>query len=162
MNRASRKRPKAPYTHVVSACLAGFNCTYKGKNKLNAAVRRLVERGSAIPVCPEVLGGLPIPRENSEIVGGDGSDVLAGRAKVITASGKDVTRRYTEGSRTILSLAKRLGIKKAVLKANSPACGCGRIYDGSFRKALKKGNGVLASLLRRHGIQISTEKGRRP
>lgn len=147
---------------IVSACLAGFNCTYKGKNKLKPAVRRLVERGDAIPVCPEVLGGLPIPRENSEITGGDGSDVLSGRAKVITASGRDVSRMYKEGSLVILSLAKRLGIKKAVLKANSPACGYGRIYDGKFRKVLKKGDGVLASLLRRHGVKISTEKGRLP
>ncbi|MBN1526669.1 MAG: DUF523 domain-containing protein [Candidatus Omnitrophica bacterium] len=162
MNRAQRKRPKAPHTHVVSACLAGLNCTYKGKNKLDPSVRLLVEWGGAIPVCPEVLGGLPIPRENSEISGGDGSDVLAGRAKVMTPSGRDVTRHYKEGSRAILSLAKRLGIKKAVLKANSPACGYGRIYDGSFKRALKKGDGVLAALLRRHGIKISTEKGKRP
>jgi len=148
-------RPK----YVVSACLAGVACTYKGKDKLRLPIKRLVDEGLAIPACPEVMGGLPIPRENSEIVGGDGADVLRKAASVLTSTGIDISKNYIKGARKILSLAKRYKINKAILKSNSPACGYGHIYDGTFRKALKRGNGVLAELLHQNGIQVITEKG---
>lgn len=158
MNRpASRFRPK-PLTYIVSACLAGVACTYKGQHKLRRPIRKLVDDGSAIAACPEVMGGLPIPRENSEIVGGDGRDVLAGKAKIITISGIDISKNYIRGSRAILKLAKSSRIKKAILKANSPACGFGHIYDGTFRRKLKKGSGVLAALLRQNGLRITNER----
>lgn len=155
--RSNRPRdPRALF--LVSACLAGINCTYKGGNKSDPVVKKLTDAGMAIPVCPEVMGGLTTPRENAEIAGGDGSSVLEGRARVISSSGKDLSAKYISGSITILDIAKRRGIHRAILKSKSPACGSGDIYDGTFRKALKRGNGVLTSLLITNGIKILTEK----
>jgi len=139
---------------LVSACLAGIDCTYEGRNNLNPVIKKMIEDSIAIPVCPEVLGGLGIPRENSEIIGGDGSDVLKGKAAVITISGKDVTRNFIKGAKAVLAIAKKYRIKKAILKPNSPACGLRRIYDGTFAKRLKNGSGVAASLLRKKGIKV--------
>jgi uncharacterized protein YbbK (DUF523 family) len=143
---------------IVSACLAGINCTYNGKNKLRHGIRKLVLEGSAIPVCPEVFGGSPIPREACEISSGDGERVLAKKAKVRTVSGKDVTPALISGARKTLLLAKRLGIKKAILKSKSPSCGRGVIYDGTFTGILKKGNGVTTELLLKYNIKIYNEK----
>lgn len=139
-----KKRPE----FIVSACLAGIDCTYKGKNNLIAPIRQLVLSSRAIAVCPEVLGGLSIPRDNAEILDG----------KVITRSGKDITSNYIAGARIALRLAKRYHIKKAILKSNSPSCGYGRIYDGTFSDTLIKGDGIMAGLLGRHRIRVITEK----
>ena len=139
---------------LISACLAGIDCTYKGKNKLKPSIKKMADNGIAIPVCPEVMGGLGIPRENSEIVGGNGMDVLKGRARVITISGKDVTEIYIKGAKAVLSIARKYSVRKAVLKSKSPACGVGRIYDGSFTKKLKNGSGVTASLLYQKGVKV--------
>lgn len=112
-----------------------------------------------ITVCPEILGGLGIPRENSEIAGGDGTDVLTGDAAVITISGRDVTKNFVKGANAALSIAKKYRVRKAILKSKSPACGSGKIYDGTFCGRLKAGKGVLASLLIRNGIRVYTENG---
>ncbi len=143
---------------IVSACLAGINCTHNGKNKLNFHIRELVENGRGVAVCPEVLGGSSVPRERCEISGGDGARVLAKRATVKTPSGKDITGTMVSGARKTLAIAKRLGIKRAVLKSKSPSCGCGMIYDGTFKGKLRKGDGVTAALLLKHGIKIYNEK----
>jgi uncharacterized protein YbbK (DUF523 family) len=140
---------------LVSACLAGCNCTYEGKNKLKSSVKNKVDSGHALPVCPEVMGGLSIPRENSEIAGGDGGDVLRKKARVLSVSGKDITPNYLLGAKRVLRLAVKHKVRKAILKSKSPACGSGRIYDGAFRRKLKKGDGVLTALLRQHGIKVS-------
>jgi len=154
----NRKPPAKPSrAFIVSACLAGVNCTYRGKNKLRKQLRLLVAERRAIAACPEVMGGLAIPRENSEIQGGAGPDVLTGKAVVVTRSGKDVSANYVRGSRRILAIARKYDIRKAILKSKSPACGCGMIYDGTFRGTLKKGDGVLAALLRKNGIAVYTE-----
>lgn len=148
---------------IVSACLAGIDCTFRGGNKRLPAVSRLVRNGSALPVCPEVMGGLATPRENAEIVGGGGEEVLAGAARVVSISGRDLTRHYLRGAAMALAIARRAGITRAILKSKSPACGCGRIYDGTFREFLTAGNGVLAALLLRHGFTVLTERDiRRP
>ena len=151
------KASKTSYQLLVSACLAGYNCTYKGKNKLKISVKKLVNSGKALPVCPEVMGGLTTPRENSEIAGGDGGDVLRKKARVLGASGKDLTSNYLRGAKRVLCLATKHKIRKVILKSKSPACGRGRIYDGSFRHKLKAGDGVLTALLRKHGIKVYTE-----
>jgi uncharacterized protein YbbK (DUF523 family) len=143
---------------IVSACLAGINCTYNGKNKLNPHIRALIKNGLAVPVCPEVLGGSGVPRERCEISGGDGERVLAKKAAVITLSGKDITPRMISGARKTLAIAKTLGIERAILKSRSPSCGCGVIYDGTFKGNLKKGDGVTAALLLKNGITIFNEK----
>lgn len=99
-----------------------------------------------------------MPRERCEISGGDGARVLAKRATVKTLSGKDITGTMVSGARKTLAIAKRLGIKRAVLKSKSPSCGCGMIYDGTFKGKLRKGDGVTAALLLKHGIKIYNEK----
>lgn len=154
------KRDAPTYTYLVSACLAGIRCTYNGGHKLTRKIRRLAEEAQALPVCPELLGGSSIPRPSSEIRGGDGQDVLKGRAKVVTHSGKDISRVFIKGAARTLGLAKKYGIRKAVLKSKSPSCGVGRIYDGTFSRRLKKGDGVTAALLRRNKIAVFTEKAK--
>lgn len=143
---------------LASACLAGVNCTFRGTNNLEGKIKKLVDRGSIIALCPEVLGKLGIPRENIEIVGGDGSDLLDGKARAISASGKDVTQNLIDGAKSVLNIVNTFGIKEAVLKSNSPTCGSGSIYDGNFCKKLIPGDGVLAALLKRNGIKVVTEK----
>ena len=117
---------------LVSACLLGIKCNFEG----NAwAVPELVEefrKGGLFPVCPEVLGGLPIPRTPAEIQGGEGIDVIDGKARVITEKGADVTAAFLEGARDVLALASTIGAREALLTERSPSCGCGMIFDGSF------------------------------
>lgn len=152
---------RAEYIYLVSACLAGIDCTYNGKNRLNYDIKKLVEKGIALSVCPEVLGGASVPREICEISGGDGGDVLDKAAKVRTVSGKDITKKLISGARKTLVLAKSYGIKKAILKSRSPSCGMGMIYDGTFTCKLKRGDGVTTALLRGHNIKIYNEKEKR-
>lgn len=144
--------------YLVSACLTGINCTFRKTNNLNKKVKKLVDEGAAIALCPEVFGSLGVPRENIELVGGDGNDVLDGKARAITTSGNDVTKDLIEGAGKVLNLVKKYNIKEAMLKSNSPTCGSGQIYDGTFTKTLRVGDGVLAALLKRNGIKVITEK----
>ena len=141
---------------LISGCLCGNNPSYNGTIKANAKLRKLVEQGKAIPVCPELLGGLSRPRERSEIYGGTGEQVLLGKCAVITESGKDVTKNFIRGAKKALLIAKKNGIKKAVLKAHSPACGSGLIYDGTFTGRLIKGDGVASALLKKNNIGVSS------
>lgn len=142
---------------LVSACLAGINTTFRGTNNLDERIKDMVDKEKAVAFCPEVMGRLGVPRENIELVGGDGSDVLDGKARAITASGRDVTKDVITGASYVLDMARKYGIKEAILKSNSPTCGAGHIYDGTFSKNLRKGDGVLAALLKRNGIKVTTE-----
>ena len=142
---------------LVSACLAGRACRFDGSANTEDAVTRLVAEGRAVLVCPEDEGGLGTPRPPAEIVGGDGSDVLDGRARVVTKHGRDVTEEYVRGAELALGAATRAGARTAILKARSPSCGRDRIYDGTHTRTLKDGDGVTAALLRRNGIQVFTE-----
>lgn len=132
---------------LVSACLLGVRCRYDGKSKPHPAVERLMERHTLIPVCGEILGGLPTPCVSAERQG----------ARVVTADGRDVTAAYRRGAEEVLRLAKRYGCKAAILKERSPSCGSGRIYDGTFTGTLTDGWGVTAELLRDHGICVIGE-----
>jgi uncharacterized protein YbbK (DUF523 family) len=114
----------------------------------------MVAEGHAVAICPEVAGGLPIPRLPAEIQGGDGRDVLEGRAKVVRQDGVDITEAFIKGAHQALSLARKVGAKKAILKARSPSCGVTFIHDGSFTGALREGMGVAAALLKREGIEL--------
>jgi uncharacterized protein YbbK (DUF523 family) len=143
---------------MVSACLVGINCRYDGKSSLNPKVFEKFRKGDLIPVCPEQLGGLTTPREPSEIAGGTGEDVLKGKTKVVTGSGRDVTKNFVRGAEETLMIAKSLGIREAVLKSYSASCGCSRIYDGTFSGKRKKGEGVTAAILRKNGVKVITEK----
>lgn len=142
---------------LVSACLAGRACRFDASAGYDDDVARLVAEGRAVLVCPEVDGGLGTPRPPAEIRGGDGHDVLDGRARVVTEQGEDVTEQYLEGARRALLRARQMGATRAILKARSPSCGTGAIYDGSFSRALVTGDGVTAALLQRAGIEVVTE-----
>ncbi len=141
----------------LSACLTGVNCTYNGKNKLHPVFFQMQAKGEAVSACPEVLGGLEIPHSPSEIVGGDGRDVLEGDARVVSFEGKDVTDFFLKGAERVLNLVRLQGIKKAVLKSKSPSCGCGQVYDGSFSDSLMPGDGVTAALLKMNGIEVVSD-----
>jgi len=137
---------------LVSACLAGIDCAWDGKNRAALEIRELVDKKLAIAICPEVLGGRAIPRTRTEIKDGSGDDVLNGKAKVYDESGRDVTDEFLKGAYAALEIAKKYHLKKAILKSKSPSCGIGKIYDGSFEGDLVDGDGVTAALLKREGI----------
>ncbi len=143
---------------LVSACLAGRECAYDGSARPDDAILELVRQGRAVLVCPEEEGGLGTPRPAAEIGSASGEDVLDGRARVVTDAGVDVTDEYLEGARLAVARAKDYGCATAVLKARSPACGCGAIYDGTFSKTLREGDGVAAAALKRAGVEILTDE----
>jgi len=142
---------------AVSACLAGDNCTHRGTNNIIPRIKELADRGGAVKICPEVLGGLDTPRKRAEIVGGDGSGVLRGEARVLGEGGGDVTKAFLRGAQLSYEAAGGRGIECAVFKSKSPSCGCGRIYDGTFSNRLRKGDGVTAALFKQNGIKIVSE-----
>ena len=133
---------------LISACLVGDNCKYNGGNNLNPQIEALLEKYELIPFCPEVEGGLPIPRNPSEIKGD----------RVVMNNDKDVTREYELGARKALMLCLYLKIKIAVLKERSPSCGTHQIHDGSFSNKLIDGMGVTARLLKENGIKVYSEE----
>lgn len=135
-------------TVLVSACLLGVCCRYDGESKPDPRVIQLRDKFLLIPICPEVDGGLPTPRTPSERVGG----------RVLMKDGKDVTENYLAGAKEALRLAGQYGCSSAILKARSPSCGSGRIYDGSFTGKLISGDGVAAGLLKSQGIAVYTEE----
>lgn len=133
---------------AVSACLLGEKCRYDGKSNQNERVIALGKKALLVPVCPEVAGGLPTPRPCAEIKDG----------RVVTQDGSDVTQQFEAGAMACLGCAKAQGCRAAVLKARSPSCGAGEIYDGSFSHSVIKGNGVFAGLLEKAGIRVFTEE----
>lgn len=133
---------------LVSACLLGADCKYSGGNNLCPAVLALRERYHLVPVCPEQLGGLPTPREPAERCGG----------RVVTKSGRDVTAAFRKGAEQALFLARSLGCRRAILKARSPSCGKGPIYDGSFTGTLAPAAGLAAERLAEQGIRVFSEE----
>lgn len=149
--------------YLVSACLLGIPTAYDGEAHLYRELRVLVARalsarGYVVPVCPEMAGGLETPRPPAEIVGGDGNDVLDGRARVLTIAGKDVTAAYLDGAEYALEVAQRCGVTAAILKQRSPSCGSDYIYDGTYTGQLRAGPGVTTALLRRHGVIVWSEE----
>ncbi len=133
---------------LVSACLLGCSCRYDGRSKPNAGVLALMDKHTLIPVCPEQLGGLPTPRPPAERKAGG----------VFTQSGVDVTEPYARGGEEAVRLARLYGCEGAILKARSPACGKGRIYDGTFTGTLLEGHGVAAQALLEAGFWVVTEE----
>ena len=150
--------PKKTTLLLVSACLVGIPCRYDGGSCPHDRLQALAAQGDVLPICPEVSGGLPTPRPPAEIRGGDGGDVLEGRAQVVNIKGKDVTAEFLAGAEKALRIAQRWSIKEAVLKARSPSCGVGQIHDGSFSGRLVEGDGVTAALLKREGIIVKNEE----
>ena len=134
---------------LVSACLMGQAVRYDGSDKKShhRIVQRWMSEGRIVSVCPEVAGGLPIPRPAAEIVGGAGWSVLAGSAKVMDATAHDVSSAFVQGAQQALAVAMEKGIRIAVLKEGSPSCGSSFIYDGTFSGNKLADMGVTAALL---------------
>lgn len=139
---------------IVSGCLLGHNCKYNGGNNKNDGVIEFCKTHKYIVVCPERAGNLPCPRPPAEKVG----------SRILNKNGEDVTEEFLKGARISLNIcldmARMTGekIEGAILKANSPSCGKGTIYDGTFSGKLTEGNGVFASMVAAEGIEVITEK----
>lgn len=133
---------------LVSACLAGVECRYNASSYAIPQIVEMVKKGKAIPICPEILAGLSIPRPPAEQQNG----------KIISAQGDDQTSDYLLGSTIALKIALLIHCEKAILKSNSPTCGCGVIYDGTFSGRRISGDGIFSKLLKENGIEVCTEE----
>ena len=129
---------------LVSSCLLGDNCKYNGGNNYCKAIVEYLKGKEYVKACPECLGGLNTPRSPSEIVG----------EKVINKAGIDVTKEFNEGALKTLDIALAENVDFAILKSNSPSCGCGMIYDGTFSNKLTNGDGITTRLLKENGIEV--------
>lgn len=132
---------------LISACLTGCRCRYDGKNKNRRDISILAQKYNLFPVCPEVDGGLPVPREPSEISGD----------RVMNKKGEDVTDAFVRGALAALECARANNCRAAILKARSPSCGRDEIYDGTFTSTLILGDGILVRMLKEEGIAVYTE-----
>ena len=129
---------------LISACLLGENCKYNGKNNYSESVAKYLEGHEVIPVCPEVLGGLPTPRDPSEIVDG----------VVTNCKGVNGDMQFWKGAKEAFRIAEENSIDLAILQSRSPSCGVRQIYDGSFTGKLIPGQGVFAQLLEKNGFRV--------
>jgi len=141
-------RPDDRPALLVSACLLGTRCNHEAGHSRRAAVEALADAHRLVPVCPEVCGGLPTPRPAAERVGD----------RVVNVDGMDVTAAYQRGARAAVELALAVGARRAVLKARSPSCGAHQVYDGSFSRTLRDGEGVTAAALRAAGVEVLSEE----
>lgn len=136
---------------LVSRCLLGDPVRFDGQGKLlqDPLLRQWQQQGRIIGICPECAGGLPIPRPPAE---------LQWDGRVIDRLGQDVTTEFMAGANVALALCRQYEIRYALLKANSPSCGAGLVYNGAFDGTLVPGEGVTAALLSQHGVQVFTEQ----
>ncbi len=142
----------------ISACLLGMPCRYDGGSKPLPDLVKLINKNQIIiPFCPEIQGGLVIPRLPAEIIDGDGTMALKGKARVVNEKGEDYTEQFLNGAKAVLKMANDLKPKLIILKSKSPSCGMGKIYDGSFSGSLKQGDGVTAALLKQANFKVCTE-----
>jgi len=141
---------------LVSACLLGSPVRYDGAAKPldQISLHAMVTAGRVIGFCPEVAGGLAVPRKPAEIQSGNGDDVVEGRSRVVTIDGDDVTDYFLSGAKQALELCRQHDISVAVLTECSPSCGSSQIYDGNFDRNAIAGSGVTAALLQRNGIRV--------
>ncbi len=138
--------------YLISACLLGVNCRYNGTSSRIEELENLIDPGRLIPICPEVLGGLETPREPCEIM-----TQANGGIKVMSKCGLDCTSEFQNGAQKVLEIAKVCQVKKVILKANSPSCGSGYIYDGTFSSKLIEGDGLTSKLLLENDIKVYNE-----
>lgn len=129
---------------AVSACLLGAITKYNGGNNYSSKLEKLLKGHEVISLCPEVMGGLPTPRDPAEIVAG----------KVLTKEGRSVDKEFRRGAEKSLDIVNESGVELAILKSKSPSCGVGQIYDGSFSGRLVDGDGIFARLLKKEGIRV--------
>lgn len=155
----------------MSSCLVGRPVRYDGAAKpvTDALFERWRAEGRLVPVCPEIAGGLPVPRPPAEITPADASPgttgavpdaepaLLAPGARIMTESGQDVTDEFVRGAHVALETARRAGVRIAILKESSPSCGSRRVHDGTFSGTKVPGMGVTAALLTSAGIRVFSE-----
>jgi uncharacterized protein YbbK (DUF523 family) len=144
---------------LVSACLLGEEVRYNGRDATSRSpiLATWLSDGRVVPFCPEVAGGLSVPRPAAEIQGFNGDSVLQGTGQVVTHTSVDVTDAFLRGAQLALEAARAQNVRLAVLKEGSPSCGSGFIYDGSFSGQRKAGYGVTTALLERHGVRVFSE-----
>ncbi|MGO3727666.1 MAG: DUF523 domain-containing protein [Enterococcus viikkiensis] len=142
----------------ISACLGGIACRYDGQSNTIPELRQLVDDGLAIMICPEVLGGLPVPRRPAEIQQGDGFDVWRNQARVVDTDGEDVTELFKQGAVKAYNEIEKLQINGLILKERSPSCGSGLIYDGSFSGNRIAGVGVATAYFIQQGLKVYSEE----
>ncbi len=144
---------------LISACLLGQPLRYDGSalRQQDARIARWQAQGRLVPICPEVAGGLPVPRPPAEIQQGSGVDVLTGRTRVISVAGDDVSDAFVHGAERALALCREHGIRVAILTESSPSCGSSRVNDGSFSGAKVPGVGVTTAMLRAAGIEVFSQ-----
>ncbi len=149
---AGAPRPR----YVVSGCLAGIACRYDGGSNPCPQVMRLVAAGLAVPLCPESLSGLPVPRPPCEhcAPGRGEHDAI----RVLSRDGRDLTAAFLRGAERAFRAASAVGCREAILKSRSPSCGVGQVYDGTFSRSLRPGDGLWARLLREAGFTLWTEE----
>lgn len=135
-------------TCLVSACLAGERCRYDGGDNLHPRIQEMLLGGEALPVCPEVSGGLGVPRLPCE----------KRQGQIVDTAGEDCAAIFLKGAQHAWMLAHTFGIHRAILKEKSPSCGSCRIYDGSFSRTLIDGEGICTALLRKNGIEVISEE----
>ncbi|MCF6469473.1 DUF523 domain-containing protein [Nonomuraea sp. MG754425] len=146
---------------LVSACLMGRKVRYDGgaKTSSDAWLAGWRAEGRLVPFCPEVAGGLPVPRLAAEIEGGaGGAAVLSGAARVLASDGSDVTAEFLAGAHGALAVARAHGVRMAVLKEGSPSCGVLAVYDGTFQGRRTPGQGLTTALLEREGVRVFSEE----
>lgn len=137
---------------LISSCLVGEKCRYDGTGQTIQRLKEIYDAGEALKVCPEVLGGMTTPRNPCEI------REIDGRRCVVDKEGNDFTLEFEKGAQEVLRICKENNLQHAVLKARSPSCGCGQIYDGSFQKKLVEGNGLTVELLLANNVKVYTEE----
>jgi uncharacterized protein YbbK (DUF523 family) len=134
---------------VVSACLLGVRCRYDGGDKAHpAAVARHAADAEILPLCPEVLARLGVPRP---------AIVLTDEGRARTADGRDVTTQLEAGATLAERLADLAGASRALLKERSPSCGCRRVH-GAPDGGLRAGEGRFAARLRARGLPLASEE----
>jgi uncharacterized protein YbbK (DUF523 family) len=144
---------------LVSACLLGEAVRYHGGDATcqHPVLARWRREGRIVPFCPEIAGGLGVPRPAAEILGDGGAAVLSGTGRVLDVKGRVVTAEFVEGGRLALERARENHIRVAILKDGSPSCGSGFIFDGSFRGSTRPGVGVTTALLAQNGLRVFSE-----
>ncbi|KAA9000557.1 DUF523 domain-containing protein [Affinibrenneria salicis] len=145
---------------LISACLAGFPVRYNGsaKNSVESYLARWREQARLVAFCPELAAGFSTPRPSAEIIpSAQGRAVIAQGARVLEATGADVTERYILGAWLTLQMAQQHNCRFALLTEGSPSCGSNVIYSGRFDGTQMPGNGVTAELLRTHGIEVFSD-----
>jgi uncharacterized protein YbbK (DUF523 family) len=138
------KSPKVKTKVLVSACLLGRNCKYNGGSNYSRAVGEFLKDKEIVAVCPEVMGGLAVPRTPVELVGG----------RAVSRTGEDVTSFFRKGTEEAVKIAADAGIRTAILQSRSPSCGVKEIYDGTFTGRLIPGKGMLARALEEAGVKL--------